>query len=372
MPPVSVLVKPSSSACNLNCEYCFYRDEAENRSSAFLGFMTKETAEQLITRAYEYADGYCSFMFQGGEPTLSGLDFFKFFVETEKRLNTRKIKVFNSIQTNGIIIDDEWAKFFKDENFLVGLSLDGNAEIHNLNRVDSKNNGTFNRVMKTVNIFDKYKVEYNILSVLTGKNARSCEKIYNFFKKHNFKYIQFIPCLEMLGTEEKSFFSLSPEEYKYFLVNVFRLWYDDLKCGNYVSIRHIDNMMNIVLGNKPEICSLQGHCSVQFVTEGDGTVYPCDFYVLDEWKLGDVFENSFSQLVSCENAKRFVESSLDIPKKCRECECYGICRNGCRRERKYVDEKTNLNIFCESYKGFFSECKNEILESARIISRLNG
>ncbi len=372
MPPVSVLVKPSSSACNMNCEYCFYRDEAENRNNAFLGFMSEETAEKLIARAYEYADGYCSFMFQGGEPTLSGLDFFRIFVDAEKRLNTGNIKVFNSIQTNGILIDDDWAQFFHNEKFLVGLSLDGTGEIHNMNRFDSRNNGTFNRVMKTVSLFEKYNVEYNILSVLTGKNARSCEKIYNFFKRNGFGYIQYIPCLEPFDSDGKSPCYLSPFDYKNFLVKIFRLWLDDLKKGKYISIRHIDNMMRIVLGGKPEICSMQGHCSVQFVTEGDGSVYPCDFYVLDEWKLGNVFENSFSELVSSGNAKRFIESSLSVPEKCKKCECFGICRNGCRRERKYVDENTHLNIFCESYRGFFSECKNEILEAARIISRFNG
>ena len=369
VPPVSVLIKPSSSACNMACKYCFYRDEAQNRSESFMGFMTPETAEMTVKRAFEFAEGSCSFMFQGGEPTLSGLEFFKSFIELEKKHNTKNIKVFNSIQTNGFAVTEEWAGFFSENHFLVGLSLDGTAELHNLNRTDSSGSGTFNRVMKTAALFDRFGVEYNILTVLTGKNARSIEKIYNFCKKNNFNYLQFIPCLDAFGADGKSSYSLTNDEYKSFLITLFGQWLADLKSGRYISIRNIDNIMQIMLGGRPEICSLRGCCSVQFAVEGDGSVYPCDFYVLDEYKIGDVYNNSFKEMVSSENCRSFLEGSFAVPHKCKECECFAICRNGCRRERMPDQSGESINRFCEATKGFYKECRASLFEAARILAQ---
>lgn len=352
------------------CKYCFYRDEAQNRSESFMGFMTAETAEMTVIRALEFAEGSCSFMFQGGEPTLSGLDFFKSFIELEKKHNKKNIRIFNSIQTNGFAVTEEWARFLCENHFLVGLSLDGTAELHNFNRVDSSGSGTFNRVMKTAALFDRFGVEYNILTVLTGKNARSIEKIYNFCKKNNFNYLQFIPCLDVLDADGKSAYSLTNEEYKSFLVTLFGLWFNDLKNGKYISIRNIDNIMQIMLGGKPEICSLRGCCSVQFAVEGDGSVYPCDFYVLDEYKIGDVYKDSFADMVSSDNCRSFLENSFAVPQKCKACECFAICRNGCRRERLPAPGGESINRFCEATKGFYSECRTSLFEAARILGRM--
>lgn len=183
MPHVSVLLKPASSACNMNCKYCFYKDEANCRETAFCGMMSLSDAEEIIKSAAEYASGSCTFLFQGGEPTLAGLDFYKGFAEIEKKYAKKGLIFHHSIQTNGLLIDDDWAKFFKKNNYLVGLSLDGPAQINDLNRVDVSGKGTFNRVMKAADILDRHKAAYNVLSVVTGKNARSAEKIYNFFEK---------------------------------------------------------------------------------------------------------------------------------------------------------------------------------------------
>ena len=152
MPAINVLVKPASSACNMRCKYCFYEDEAVNRNVAFAGMMNYETTENLIKRASSFADGGCNFMFQGGEPTLAGLDFYRNFLETEKKYKKDNFVFTHSIQTNGFDLDEEWVKFFKENNFFVGLSLDGCGDLHDLNRISKSGNGTYSRVLRTASL----------------------------------------------------------------------------------------------------------------------------------------------------------------------------------------------------------------------------
>ena len=198
MPPINILIKPASSACNLACRYCFYRDVAQNRAQAFEGMLSLERMREVIAAGMAYAEHICSFAFQGGEPTLAGLDFYREVVQLQKHYARPGIDIRNAIQTNGTLIDAEWAQFFAENHFLVGLSLDGPAELHNLNRPDSQGHGSFQAVMRAVHLFEKYHVDFNILCVVTGKNARSIEKIYRFYRKQGFRWLQFIPCLDQL------------------------------------------------------------------------------------------------------------------------------------------------------------------------------
>lgn len=372
MPPVNVLIKPASSACNMRCAYCFYRDVADNREHAFEGMLSLGRMEQVIAAATEYAEGYCSFAFQGGEPTLAGLDFFRQVVALQEKYRRPGLQIRNAIQTNGFGIDDEWAEFLSKHQFLVGLSLDGPAELHDLNRRDNQGKRTHDRIMKTVRLFEKHKVEYNILCVVTGKNAKSIQRIYQFYKKNNFKWLQFIPCLEPLeqerGTES---YHLSVRSYGDFLIRIFDLWYQDLQKGEYVSIRHLDNWLKILLGEPAESCDMVGHCSIQFVIEGDGGVYPCDFYVLDQWRLGTVGEQSFAELAQSETAERFIRSSLAVPEKCRGCPVRPVCRNGCRRNRLMTESgAAGENYYCEAYRRFFMERARELQAAARLILQM--
>lgn len=365
MPPVNILIKPASSACNMACTYCFYRDVAENRTSAFNGMLTLERMECVIQAGMEYAEHVCSFAFQGGEPTLAGLDFYRGVVELQKKHQKAGVKIQNAIQTNGFAIDEEWAKFFAENRFLVGLSLDGPADTHNLHRIDSRSSGTFNAVMRAVRLFQKHGVTFNVLCVVTGRNARRIEQIYRFYRKHEMNWLQFIPCLEPLEEERgHARYHLSAEAYGAFLIRLFDLWFDDLKRGEYVSIRHLDNWMSTLLGERPEACNMTGQCSIQFVIEGDGGVYPCDFYVLDAWRLGTVGEMSFLEMRQSDTAKRFLEESLSVPESCKTCRWYGLCRNGCRRDRFGAE---GLHCYCEAYQAFFSARAKELQLATRMI-----
>ena len=319
------------------------------------GFMTEETSINIIKKALEVADGgHVTFAFQGGEPSLIGLDFFERFVESVNLNNIKNSKINYAIQTNGILINDEWAAFFHKHKFLVGLSLDGPKDIHNINRIDKKANGTYKSVMQAVKYLDKHNVSYNLLTVVTSLVSRKIDKVYNFFKTNGFKYLQFIPCIDSFDTDDQAKYSLSPEQYKNFLCKLFDKWYLDMKKGEVISIRYFDNILSMFLGMAPESCDMIGHCSIQHVIEADGSIYPCDFYVLDEVKLGNINSDNINDIHQGAIVKSFIEESLNVDTNCKKCEWYKLCRGGCKRLRHIEDDGTyGLNKFCDSYKSFY-------------------
>ena len=371
MPPVSLLIKPASSLCNLRCKYCFYHFISDSRMIKSYGIMSDETMEVLVKKALDYADNTCTFAFQGGEPTLAGLEYFKKFVETVKKHKTKSINVNYALQTNGIAIDEDWAAFLADNNFLTGISLDGFKDIHDSSRLDSRGKGSFNKVMEAINLFNRFHVEYNILCVVNSYTARHVHKVYNFFKKNNFKYLQFIPCLDPLNEiPGEHDFSLTPERHTHFLKNLFDEWYNDIIRGNMTSIRYFDNLVGMLMGYPPESCGMSGICTAYFVVEADGGVYPCDFYVIDEWYLGNIRDIGYNDLKNSEKSKEFMEISKYIDPSCRECSFYSLCRGGCRRSREpFLDSRPALNYYCSSYKAFFEYAGNRLQELACVFSR---
>lgn len=352
MPNINVLVKPASGACNMRCRYCFYADETAHRAVANYGKMSMETMEKVVERAFEAADRSITFGFQGGEPTLRGLDFFKSVVELEKKYAERGVTVSNSIQTNGLLIDDEWARFLSENHFLTGLSIDGHMELHDLNRVDAEGRGSFARVMKAAETLAARKADFNVLTVVTNETARKIRRIYSFFRKNKLLWQQYIPCLDPLGEERgRTPYALTPELYATFLKELFDLWYEDVKSGRFIYIRYFENLAGMLLGRPPESCGLSGRCALQFVVEADGSVYPCDFYALDRQRMGNVFDSSFREMAFSDAAREFLTAPT-VHERCRECRWLGICRGGCRRDRE-VGGEIGLNYFCPSYQAFF-------------------
>ena len=356
MEPINLLIKPASSLCNLRCKYCFYFDTAAHREKSSYGIMETDLLEKIVKKTLEEAEGYCSFAFQGGEPTLAGLDFYEKLIEFQKKYNHKNLHIYNSIQTNGYLLNKEWAVFFAKNNFLVGISLDGNEKTHDFYRINTKNNGSFREIMETIKIFDQYNVEYNILTVVTDKLAEHTEEIYNFFKENNFRYLQFIPSINSFDAGSPVF--LTPSSYSRFLKKLFDLWYEDFLSGTYISIRDFNNYINMLKGYPPENCAMKGRCEFYYLLEADGSVYPCDFYVLDNWKLGSLINDSYSDIKKNPKIKEFEEMSYTLDKKCTVCEFFHICRGGCRRYREQQDpygkSLIGLNYFCEAYKDFFS------------------
>ena len=355
MPPINILIKPASSACNMACQYCFYKDVAAHREQEFEGMLSIESIEKVIQAGMEYAEHICSFAFQGGEPTLAGLDFYRQVVVLQKQYAKPGVEIRNAIQTNGYTIDEEWAAFFAENHFLVGVSLDGLKEIHDRYRLDAAGKGTYQRVISAIRLLEKHQVEYNILTVVTAATARNGQKIYNYFKKNHFGYQQYIECLDPIGEEPGQHeYSLTPEKYGEFLKSMFDAWYLDMRSGTYVYNRYFENLMMIMAGQQPESCNMRGVCGKQWVFEADGSVYPCDFYALDQWRLGNIQENSFEEMDEKRDELGFIQWSMRQQEDCQKCRWFGLCRNGCRRNREPVTaENTNRNYFCKSYQMFF-------------------
>lgn len=350
MPALSIMIKPASSLCNLRCKYCFYCDVASQREVVSFGIMEQDTAENLIKSALKFADGSSvAFAFQGGEPLMAGIDYFRFFTEKVNEYNLKNSEIFYSIQTNGTLVTDEWARFFHDNKFLVGLSLDGDFA-GNKFRLDSKGQNSYYKITAAANKFKKHGVEFNILTVLTGYCAENAERIYKHFRTNGYGYLQFIPCLRPMGDNTKSELYMTNEQYADFLIRIFNLYVKDFVRGKYMSIRQFDNWVRMYLGERAEQCGLMGYCTHQFVAEGNGNIYPCDFYCTDEWLLGNINEQSLEEMAKSEKAETFIKESLTVPERCKACKFYPICRaGGCKRNRESED-------YCLAYKRFFSAC----------------
>lgn len=373
MPAASILIKPASSNCNIDCKYCFYKCLSSNREEYSKGFMSEETLEQLIIQGIGYAEDYVSFAFQGGEPTLSGISFFEKAVELQKKYNTKNLIIENTIQTNGMLIDDEWAAFLAKNHFLAGLSLDGPKKYHDIYRKDVRGQGTFERIMETVNLFKKHGVAYNILTVVTNETAEKASYLYKFYKRNHFDFIQLIPCMDEPGRNAvASGKSLNVEAYGKFLCTFFDLWYEDFCQGEQMDIRMFSNLAQMAAGYPAEECGMNGHCTCYFVVEGDGSVYPCDFYCMDEWKLGTV-KDSFQDLLVSDKAKKFVEQSCQTSEKCKSCKYFALCRGGCRRWRETTNGSTlDLNYLCPAYEMFFEHSWERIGRLGTLIRQRYG
>lgn len=377
-----LLIKPASGNCNMRCSYCFYADEACSREIQSYGIMELDTAQTLIEKALDYAEKRCTFTFQGGEPTLAGLSYYRAFTEIVKKNNKKKIQTEYNIQTNGYRMGEDWFPFLKENKFLVGISLDGGRDCHDRLRRDAKGEGTFKPVMKTIAALKKHGIEFNILTVVTGYSAGHAQRLYSFFKKQGLYCQQYIECLDPIGEiQGTGTYSLSPEKYGLFLKSLFDCWYQDIKkkAGRpseekSVYIRYFENLAVILKGQAPELCSLRGVCGIQWVAEADGSLYPCDFYALDAWRLGNIKNNTFEEMDAKREELGFIRGSRVLPKECRECPYLVLCRNGCRRlcrTEKQVDGTyiRGKNYYCEAYKAFFAYALPRLQEIVHIWER---
>lgn len=363
MPPITVMIKPVSGACNMRCRYCFYNDVMARRKVGIYPRMTREILEIIVRKAFLQADSSVHFILQGGEPTLIGLEFLETLIALERKYNARALTVTNALQTNGYQLPDEMIAFFARERFLLGLSMDGCQDLHDQLRLDANGEGTFERVQDTARRLTAADVDFNILCVVNDQVAQNPQRVFQALAPYG--YIQFVACLDDFD-RTKQFYSLTPEHYRDFLKTTFDLYYQAFLAGSPVSVRNYDNYVGMLLGIPPENCAVHGQCGQYFLIESDGSVYPCDFYVTDEWCLGNIQETSFRQLVKMERALRFRKESLPVPESCRGCCWYPLCRNGCKRER---DPQTGLNIWCESYRDFFAYSISRMEKMARGLSR---
>ncbi len=368
MPPTTLLIKPASGSCNLKCKYCFYADEMENRQIKNYGKMSDDTVYQMLDKVLGFSDVVCNIAFQGGEPTLMGLDFYKRFIALVAKLNKKHCQITYAMQTNGYILDDNWAAFFKEHSFLIGLSLDGTKEIHNKYRINHKCEGTFDRVLESIELLKMHKVDFNVLTVVNGDVSKNASDIYDTYKKQGLFYQQYIECLDPIGQKQGAYdYSLKPHEYSKFLIELFDKWYNDISRGIYVYVQYFDNLMAILCRQEPSTCAMSGFCASYFVAEADGSVYPCDFYVLDAYKIGNFTTDSMSDITTSKPLQNFIKYSYNIASACKKCKWGNLCRNGCRRSCEPTTENSRQqNYFCESYKKFFEYAFPKLLKAKSI------
>lgn len=361
MQHLTILIKPASSLCNMRCDYCFYRDISSQREIRSYGIMSDKTLDTLMRRAFAFAEKSISFVFQGGEPMLAGIDFFKTVVAYQHKYNSRGIAVYNTIQTNATLIDEDFAAFFADNRFLVGVSLDGDKVLHDKHRHFENGDGSYDRVLNGIELLQKHCVDFNILAVISSDSAASPAAVYSALRKY--RYLQFIPLIDDFGKCNATF-SLSAADYGHFLSEVFELYYRDIINGDYVSIRDFDSYVNMLRGYPPSSCAMQGRCGGYFTVEADGSVYPCDFYVTDEYKAGNICDSSFFTLAKSDKLKSFIESSCSVDERCRECKWIRLCRGGCRRHREPFP---TLNKFCQAYSTFFENSYDKMCRVAKML-----
>lgn len=369
----SYLIKPAAGLCNLHCRYCFYADETKLRKQANLQIMNRKTVDILLSRALEPLKNgdQVTFAFQGGEPTLAGADFFEYFCSQANKYKERGIGIKYTLQTNGTLLNDKWIRLFRSEDFLVGLSLDGTRYIHDLYRHDKSGKGTWERICNNLNLLRNAAIDVNLLCVLTKQAAAVPQDLYASLKSLHVPFLQFIPCLDPLETARGSMpYSLLPQEYGKFLCDLFDVWYRDWEKGECISIRLFEDYLCLLLGLTPTTCATNGACGIYFVIEADGSVYPCDFFALDTWSLGNIHSNSIAELLQSEAAKKFMLAAYKRPQVCKSCKWRKLCRGGCMRDRVRVgtaatdqDEHSagdEENYYCEAFRTFFAYAESRL------------
>lgn len=379
MKNIHFLIKPASSLCNLRCRYCFYADEAQNREQQSMGHMSETTARTLIEEGFRWIEpgGAVSFAFQGGEPTIAGLPFFEAFAAMARRSCPDGVKLSFSIQTNGTLLDETWAEFFRREGFLVGVSLDGFKDQHNLYRLDAQGGETWNRVVKAAAMLQKHRVEVNALCVVTGQCAKRPERTYRELKKLGFDYLQFIACLDPIGEQRGGQpFSLTPSAYGKFLCQLFDLWYQDWERGQYHSVRLFDDYIHVLLGDNASTCATCGNCGAYFVVEGDGSVYPCDFFALDQWCLGKLGERTLPEMAADERAAAFLQWGKEKPEECAACRWRDVCSGGCKNDWIQTADGSH-NYYCKAFRMLLDYAMprmQRIAQAERMaaVQRMNG
>lgn len=374
MKQLSVLIKPASSACNLRCKYCFYADISRNRSTPSHGIMSKTTVDTMlenIRRELKPQD-IITFAFQGGEPTLAGLAWFEYFVSVVSQWDPG-IQVRYVLQTNGIALDDAWCGFLKRKDFLVGLSMDLLPREHNDARVDPTGEGTWKQVCGALELLKKHRVEYNVLCTLTNRIARHPREVWNKICKLDLEYVQFTPCLDNMEATQQGPYALDPKHFSTFYKELFPLWLRDFRKGKYRSIKLFDDLVNLLAFGRVTACGMTGCCQSQIIVESDGSVYPCDFYCLDQYCLGNITQHPLSVLVTAPQSREFVSRPHNQPKLCASCRFRNLCGGNCKRMQSSMC-CTGEDSYC-GYQDFLTAAYRDLaaiaLQQRQFHSKMN-
>lgn len=365
--PMYVMLKPVGSACNLNCEYCYYLEKG-NLYTTFHNQLMSETLLEKFIEEYlnSQTQNEVLFTWHGGEPLLRPISFYKKALELQKKY-ARGRHIENSLQTNGTMLTDAWCEFFRENNFLIGISIDGPQEFHDEYRRNKGDLPTFVKVMKGIQLLRKHGVEYNAMGVVNDFNADYPVEFYRFFKDIDCRFIQFAPIVERVHSKtnglqlstpdeeaELTAFSISPRQWGKFLCGIFDEWIKEDVGKFYVQL--FDSTLANWVGEQPGICTMAKQCGHAGVMEFNGDVYSCDHFVFPEYKLGNLNTDTLASMMYSEKQLKFGTDKYDkLPRQCRECEYLFACHGECPKNRFATtkDGEPGLNYLCEGWKMFF-------------------
>lgn len=363
--PLTVLIKPAGPDCNLACSYCFYREKAALFPETSRHRMSEETLRTLVRKYMNYHERTVPFAWQGGEPTLMGLDFFRRAVEFQQLYGRSGQAVSNSLQTNAILLDDPaWGRFLHDYKFLVGVSLDGPPEVHDAFRRTHGGEPSHARVLVALENLLAHQVEVNILTMVQPGNIHRPEETYEYLLSLGVDFLQFIPLAEPdpSGTGPAPF-SIDPLDYGRFLCAIFDLWASDQPRPAYV--RMFDDALAVIMGHEHPTCTFGPYCGQYFVVEHNGDVFACDFFVEDEWRYGNIHEIELHHIPRLERYQQFRARKTAGPAECARCEWFSLCHGGCPKYRLLLGDAARPTYFCPAYRMFFEYAHDRLQEMAR-------
>ncbi len=368
-----VMAKPIGPRCNLDCKYCYYLEKEELYSETKKFEMSREVLETYIRdfMASQVRAGIREIWFnwQGGEPTILGLDYFRTIVELQHKYAPQGVSYRNALQTNGTLLDEEWAHFLKEHDFLVGISIDGPRDIHDHYRYDRAGRASFDAVMRGFELLKKHKVEHNVLTVVHRDNAKEPLKVYRFLRDIGAEFIQFIPIVERLSDNDKlapapqidedgvdyqvTSWSVLPRTYGTFLTSIFDEWVT--RDVGKVFVQFFDMQFGLHMGQPASLCVFAETCGQGLAMEHNGDLYSCDHYVYPQFKLGNITQTPIEELAASKAQIQFGNAKQDsLPDQCRSCEIRAKCNGGCPKHRilKTKDGQAGLNYFCRSNTHF--------------------
>ena len=367
--PLYVMLKPVGSACNLACQYCYYLEKELLYPNNKRSWMSEETLETFIQQYFlAQTQPYVSFTWHGGEPLLRSISFYKKALKLQQKYG-KGFYIENSLQTNGTLLTDEWCRFFKENNFLIGLSIDGPATVHDAYRQTLSGKGSFQKVLNGIRLLNKHGVEWNAMAVVNAQNVKDAATFYNFFKSINCRFIQFTPIVERLvphadgrclasvneQTQTMSPLSVTPEEWGAFLCDLFDLWIKE-DVGTYY-IQMFDATLANWVGQTPGLCTLSKSCGHASAMEHNGDVFACDHFVFPEYKRGNIHTQTITEMMYSPEQLQFGKNKWQsLPRQCKECSFLFACYGECPKNRFAIDAYGNkgLNYLCKGYKRFFA------------------
>lgn len=369
--PLYVMLKPGGSSCNLACDYCYYLEKTKLYSQNKHRVMSDMLLERFVKEYLESQTmGQVLFTWHGGETLMRPIEFYRKALDLQKKYaNGRQID--NSIQTNGTLLTDEWCKFFKENNFLVGISIDGPQEFHDEYRRDKMDRPSFLKVMRGIELLKKYEVEFNCMAVVNDYNADYPLEFYHFFKEIGCQYLQFTPIVERINrhpspltlatatASEKDAdlapYSIKPKQWGNFLCAIFDEWVREDVGKTFVQI--FDSTLANWVGEQPGLCTMAKTCGHAGVMEFNGDVYSCDHFVFPEYKLGNIYSETLTSMMYSDQQLKFGNDKFDkLPRQCRECDMLFACYGECPKNRFVNDRygEPGLNYLCEGYYQFFT------------------